>query len=202
MPSVADEHRFWSTKRVDASHNKLDIVQSSAGKWQAALAAFLGVYATVGFVLSPDKLAALPVHGSAEIILLAGYALAGALGIIAIILANLASQGIPEVKLRTLVTDTDYRTIITDRAVTASRQLRLAMAFAGIAGLVAIAGSGYLLIAGVIAANHPDATVVSPEGAYCGELLNSNGRLSLRLQTGQVVSIAGATLTQVSSCPG
>jgi hypothetical protein len=202
MPSLADEARFWSTKAADAHHSMLETVQASAGKWQAALAAFLGVYATVGFVLGPDKLAALPVHGAAEIGLLVAYALAGILGLIAIILANLAAQGIPEILTRTVVTGETYYELVRSRAKTASVQLRCAIILAAAAGILVIAGSAYLLIAGVVAANHPHATVVSPSSAYCGELLNSNGNLSLRLPTGKIVPLAGGFLTQVSSCPG
>lgn len=201
MPSQQDEYRYWTAQLTDASHNMLQTVQASAGKWQAAIAALLAAYATVGFLLTPDKLAALPVHGAAEIILLVTYGLAGLLGIVAVILANLAAQGIPQIKLRKITTGTEYRKRVTDAAVTASRYLRMAMVFAGCAGILALAGSAYLLIAGVIAANHPDAIVVSPQGAYCGQILNSNGKLTLLLPTGHAVPVAGGTLTPVSSCP-
>jgi len=105
----------------------------------------------------------------------------------------------PKVRRGTIITGPQYRELVTDAA--ASRQLRMAMALAASAGILAVAGSAYLLIAGVIAANHPDATVVSPQGAYCGQLLNSNGKLTLLLPTGHVVSVAGGALTQVNSCP-
>lgn len=199
--SEVDEYRYWTAQLTNASHNMLQTVQASAGKWQAAIAALLAAYATVGFLITPDKLAALPVHGAAEVILLVGYGLAGALGIAAVILANLAAQGIPQIRLRTIITGTEYGKLVTAAAVKASHQLRMAMALAASAGILALVGSAYLLVAGVIAANHPVATVVSPQGAYCGQILNSNGTLTLRLPTGHVVPVAGGTLTQVSSCP-
>jgi hypothetical protein len=161
----------------------------------------LGAYATIGFLLTPDKLATLPVHGAAEIILLAAYGLAGALGVAAVVLANLAAQGIPQIRLRTIITGTEYRNDVTDAAVKANGRLKVAIWLAGCAGALVLACSAYLLIAGVVAANHPDATVVSPRGAYCGQLLNTNGKLTLLLPTGQVVAVAGGTLNQVNSCP-
>lgn len=201
MPSQVDEYRFWDGQLADAGHTMLQTVQAAAGKWQAAIAAFLGAYATIGFLLTPDKLAALPVHGTAEALLLAVYGLAGVLGVVAVVLSNLAAQGIPQVRLRTITTGTQYRQHVTDAAVTSDRQLKIAMAAAGCAGVLVLACSAYLLIAGVVSANHPDATVVTPHGAYCGQLLNTSGKLTLLLPTGQVVPVAGGALTQVSSCP-
>lgn len=202
MPSQLDEYRFWDTKLADAHHNMLDTVQASAGKWQAAIVAFLGVYATVGFVLTPDKLAALPVRGAAEIGLLAAYVAAGALGLAAVIKANLAAQGIPEVRSETLGSENYYQ-LVKKRAEEASRQLKWGMRLAAAAGILAVVGSVYLLLAGVISANHPMATVVTPQSAYCGELLNSHGTLELKLPTGTIMNIpGGSTVTSVSSCPG
>ena len=159
------------------------------------------MYATVGFILSPDKLATLPVQGVTEIILIVGYGLAGVIGITAVImLADVANQVIPLTEMP--LTPAMYRKIVRDHTIRVSRRFRLALRFAGIAVFVIIAGSGYLLIAGAVATNHPHATIISPTGAYCGELLDSNGKLSLRLQTGEVIPVAGDSLTQVSSCPG
>lgn len=202
MPSPVDEYRFWDTKLADAHHNMLDTVQASAGKWQTAIAAFLGVYATVGFILTPDKLAALPVRGAAEIGLLAAYVVAGVLGIVAVIQANLASQGIPQVRTGTIGSE-DYYQLVKKRAESASLQLLWAMWLAAAAGILVVAGSVYLLVAGVISANHPMATVVTPKSAYCGELLNSHGTLELKLPTGMIMSVpGGSSVTAVSSCPG
>jgi hypothetical protein len=201
MSSLEDEYRFWSNKIADDSRNRLETIKSSAGKWQATLAAFLGVYATVGFILSPDKLATLPVHGTAEIILFIGYGLAGALGITAVIILAAISAQRPKIDIDKPLTGLTYHEIVMGQAVTASHRFRLAIAFAAVAGFVSITGSGYLLIAGVVATNHPHATLVSPTGAYCGELLNSNGKLSLRLQTGEIISVTGGSLTPVNSCP-
>ena len=141
MPSPVDEYRFWDTKLADAHHNMLDTVQASAGKWQTAIAAFLGVYATVGFILTPDKLAALPVRGAAEIGLLAAYVVAGVLGIVAVIQANLASQGIPQVRTGTIGSE-DYYQLVKKRAESASLQLLWAMWLAAAAGILVVAALG------------------------------------------------------------
>lgn len=202
MSGLEAEYRFWANKLADDSRNRLEAIQSSAGKWQATLGAFLGVYATVGFILSPDKLATLPVHGTAEIFLFIGYGLAGALGITAvIILAGISAQR-PKVAIGVVLTGETYHKLAMVQADTASHRFRLAIAFAAVAGFASIAGSGYLLVAGVVATNNPHATLVSPTGAYCGELLNLNGKLSLRLPTGKIISVAGGSLTPVNSCPG
>ena len=201
MPTVEDQERYWTIQLMSASHNMLQTVQASAGKWATALAAFLAAYATVGFLITPDKIAALPVHGAVEVVLLIAYGLAGALGIGAVIMANLAAQGMPKIRHDTITTAQEYRQLVGNAAKRASDQLTMAMKLAACAGILAVGGSAYLLIAGVIAANHPDATVVSPQGAYCGQLLNSDGKLTLLLPTGHVVPVAGGALTQVSSCP-
>ena len=201
MPTVEDQERYWTIQLMSASHNTLQTVQASAGKWATALAAFLAAYATVGFLITPDKIAALPVHGAVEVVLLIAYGLAGALGIGAVFMANLAAQGLPQIRHDTIISGPDYRKLVANAADTAHQQLKMALKLAACAGILAVAGSAYLLIAGVIAANHPDATVVTPQGAYCGQLLNSDGKLTLLLPTGHVVPVAGGALTQVSSCP-
>jgi len=109
MPTVEDQERYWTIQLMSASHNMLQTVQASAGKWATALAAFLAAYATVGFLITPDKIAALPVHGAVEVVLLIAYGLAGALGIGAVIMANLAAQGMPKIRHDTITTAQEYR---------------------------------------------------------------------------------------------
>ena len=60
LASEQDEAVYWASKASDAHRNVLDTVQASAGKWQAGITAFLGAYATVGFVVGPTTLAGLP----------------------------------------------------------------------------------------------------------------------------------------------
>ncbi|MDQ1364481.1 MAG: hypothetical protein QOE07_699 [Acidimicrobiaceae bacterium] len=202
MPGLSDEAKFWSGKAADAHHNILETIRVSAGRWQAAIAAFLGLYTTVGFVLGPDKIAALPVHGSSATAILVAYTATGALGVAAIVLANLAAQGIPEILTGTPMTGQAYSRLVLSRATTARTLLGWAIGCAAIAGLLALGASTFLLGAGVRAAGHTHARVVSPSGAYCGELLDSAGNLSLRLPTGATVPIAGASISTVGSCPG
>jgi hypothetical protein len=201
MPSLSDEAKFWSARAADAHHNLLETIQSSAGKWQAAIAAFLGLYATTGFVLGPDKLSSLPVQGDLETGLLAAYGAAGVCGISAVIFANLASQGIPEILTGRAITGPEMRQLASARARRARRQLGWAIKLAAIAGLLVIGVSAFLLVAGIRASNHPDATVVTKTGAYCGELLNVGGALQVRLPSGTLVPLANSSLTPVTSCP-
>ncbi len=202
MPGLAEEAQFWADKAADAHHSVLEDVRSSAGKWQAAIAGFLGLYATAGFVLGPDKLASLPVQGTVRTALLAAvYGVAGACGIGAVVLANLAAQGIPEILTGQPVTGPKMRQLSYDRAVTANRRLSWAIRLAAVAGALLIAVSVFLVIAGIQGSNHPQAMVVTKNGAYCGELVNTGGKLRLRLPDGELIPLAGGSVTPVSSCP-
>ena len=145
MASLRDEITFWQTKAVNAHHNLLDTIQSAAGKWQAAIAAFLGLYATTGFVLGPDKLATLPVHGGVEIGTVIAFGLAGIVGVSALVLANLATQGIPEIMSGTPVTGPLMYQLVLKRATSARWQMTWSIRLAGIAGVLILAISGFLL---------------------------------------------------------
>ena len=201
MPSLQEEAEYWAGQASAAHHDMLQNIRNTAGKWQAAIAAFLGLYVTAGFLLTPDKLAALPVHGLVEIGLLIAYGAAAAFGVSAIVLANFAAQGIPQITKGRPQTGPSMQQTVTSRATQALGWLKLAIKLAAFAGILVIGSSAFLLVAGVRAADHAYATVVSPGGAYCGELLNVGGKLSLRLSSGNVVPIAGGSLTQVTSCP-
>lgn len=202
MPSSADEAAFWAKAAVDAHHNLLATVQGSAAKWQAAIAAFLGVYATAGFVLGPSLIAALPVHGEpATALLVACYAVAGGSGIAAVLLANFAAQGIPQIMTGQPVTGPLMWQLTYDRARTARRQLGWSIKLAGAAGAFIIGISAWILIAGITAADHPRSLVVTTNGAYCGELVNTGGTVKLQLPDGRLIPLGGAALTPVSWCP-
>lgn len=201
MPSIIDEADFWSSKAADAHHNLLGTVQDSAGKWQAAIAAFLGLYASAGFVLGPDKLSALPVQGDLRIGLLAAYGVAGVCGVAAVVLANLAAQGIPQILTARAITGADMQRLTSARAVAARCRLGWAIRLAGVAGLMIIAISATLLVEGEQASRHPHFTVITKNGAYCGELLNEGGRLTLQLPDGERIPPAGSSLIPVGSCP-
>lgn len=179
----------------------LDTIQNSAAKWQAAIAAFLGLYATTSLVLGPDKLATLPVHGSLEIGTVIAYGVAGLVGISALLLANLAAQGIPEILSGTPVTGPLMYQLVTKRATTARSQLRWAMRLAGVAGFLILAISGFLLRAGINAQNHPSDILINRDHAYCGLLTNSAGQVGVKPSHGKFVSAAGGFLTPVNSCP-
>lgn len=198
--TLTDEIKYWDAKALDTQHTMLATVQSSAGKWQASIAAFLGLYGTVGFVIGPNQLANLPVHGYVLLGVLIAYGLAGALGLTALALANLAAQGIPKI-FDQPITGEWLSEKSTSRARTASTQLKSAIGFALVAGLIAVAISVFLIVTGTLAARHSSALVTGPNGAYCGQLRNSGGTLSLQLPDGKIIPLTGASVTQVSSCP-
>jgi hypothetical protein len=68
------------------------------GSGKREFAAFLGVYATVGFVVGPTTLAALPVTGAVRDIILAAMCLAGFIAIGAIWSAYQASASVPKLQ--------------------------------------------------------------------------------------------------------
>ncbi len=201
MPSLGDESTFWQNKALDAHHNLLDTIQNSAGKWQAAIAAFLGLYATTGFVLGPDRLATLPVHGSLEIGTVIAYGVAGLVGISALLLANFATQGIPEILSGTPVTGPLMYQLVTNRAMAARSRLRWSIRLAGVAGFLILVISGLLLGAGINVQDHPSYILINPTHAYCGLLTNSADQVGVKPLHGKFISAAGGFLTPVNSCP-
>src|SRR5487761_1138494 len=97
LASEQDEAVYWASKASGAHRNVLDTVQASAGKWQAGITAFLGAYATVGFVVGPTTLASLPSFTSKAITVVV-LGLAGVFGLTAVLLAYRAANGFPVVK--------------------------------------------------------------------------------------------------------
>jgi hypothetical protein len=201
VPSLRDEVTYWQNQAVDAHHNLLSTIQSAAGKWQAAIAAFLGLYATTGFVLGPDKLATLPVHGHLEIATVVAFFMAGIAGIIAVIKANLAAQGIPEIFTGTPITGPLMYHLVSSRARTARGQLRCAMLLAGAAGVLILVISGFLLGAGIREQAHPSDILINTGHAYCGLLIHHAGQVGVKPPGGGFVSAAGGSLTPVNACP-
>jgi hypothetical protein len=201
VPSLRDEVTYWQNQAVDAHHNLLATIQSAAGKWQAAIAAFLGLYATTGFVLGPDKLATLPVHGNVEIGIVVAFFIAGIVGIIAVIMANLAAQGIPEIFTGTPVTGPLMYQLVSSRARSARCQLHWAMGLAGAAGVLILVISGFLLGAGIRAQAHPSDILINTGHAYCGLLIHHAGQVGVKPPGGAFVSAAGGSLTPVNACP-
>jgi hypothetical protein len=200
--SEQDEAVYWAAKASDAHRNVLDIVQGSAGKWQAGITAFLGAYATVGFLVGPTTLAGLPSYASkVGVIIVLG--LAGGFGLIADVLAYLAANGFPRVLEDRPLTGPQVATNALRGAKTSRRQLRWAMTMAGIAGFFAIVGSFCILAFSLLTSTPaPYAVLVTPTAAYCGTLDTTNGVTSVLLASGKPIQVAGGTMTIVTSCGG
>jgi hypothetical protein len=202
MASELDEALYWAGKAADAHHNVQDTVQASAGKWQAAIAAFLGAYATVGFVVGPTTLASLPPSGW-KYAVVAVLGLAGAIGLVAVVYANKAAQGFPRVEQNIPLSGPQVAANALEGAKQSRIRLRRAIEAAAAAGFLAILGSFGILAVGMLASTPaPTAVVVTSGGAYCGTLDTTSGVLSLHLSDGRVVPAAGGTVTVVSSCGG
>ncbi|HTX01208.1 MAG TPA: hypothetical protein VMD59_20660 [Acidimicrobiales bacterium] len=202
MPSELDEALYWAGKAADAHHNALDIVQSSAGKWQAAIAAFLGAYATVGFVVGPTTLAELPASGW-KYFILASLSAAGAVALGAVFYANRAAQGYPRVVEKHPLSGPEVARRTIEGARSCRNLLNRAMALAAVAGTLALAGSIGILATGLVSSSPaPTVVLTSPTGTWCGTLDTTKGVVSVLLSSGTVVPATGGTITVVTACGG
>jgi hypothetical protein len=201
VASLGQEAAFWEQKASDAHHTFLDTVQASAGKWQTAIAAFLGAYTTAGFLIAPSAAANLPVHGTEEVVLLVLYGLAGLAGITAIFLANLANQGIPQILSGTPITGQTLYKLTVDRATSAHQRLNWAIRSAATAGLLIVVVSVSVLVGGVSSSSRTYARWITTTGAYCGRLVDPHGVLELRLAGGAVKEVSGGALSTITTCP-
>ena len=159
------------------------------------------MYATVGFVLGPDELATLPVHGGVEVGTVIVFGLAGITGVSALVLANLATQGIPEIMSGTPVTGPLMYQLVLKRATSARGQMTWSIRLAGMAGLLILAVSGFLLGARIRAQGRPSDILINTSHAYCGLLSHAGQQVGVRLPDGRFVPAAGGALTPVNSCP-
>jgi hypothetical protein len=202
LTSEQDEAVYWASKASDAHRNVLDIVQASAGKWQAGITAFLGAYATVGFVVGPTTLAGLPDLAS-KVITVVVLGLAGVFGLYAVVHAYRAANGFPTVMKGNPLTGPQMAKLALSNAEAAQALLTKAVRAAAIGGSFAVAGSFTIVVFSLLAsAPAPSAVLVTPSAAYCGTLQTTNGVTSLHLANGQNVAAKGGTITIVTSCGG
>ena len=175
---------------------------TSAGKWQAGITAFLGAYATVGFIVGPATLAGIPsLAWKLFIVIILG--LAGVCGLKAVWFAYRAAYGWPRVVEGAALTGPKMAEIELLGAEKSRAWLDKAKRWAGIGGLFAIVGSYWSLLAGLVAsAPAPHAVVVTPTAAYCGTLQTTNGVTSVLVAKGKQFPVADGTMTIVSSCGG
>lgn len=177
---TADEVQKWQEEQAAAQHSVLTDVRATAAKWQAAIAAVLGTFVTVGFVWGPDKLDKFPLKGADRDTVLTMLAVAGVLGLGATVFASVASIGYPA---RKKLSPSEYGDKIIKRANTALTFLKVAMVAAGIAAVLVVYATGWVLKA---ASNKP----VAPTSAHalvtiagvskCGEVkVNDKGSLGL-----------------------
>lgn len=201
MTSEQDEAVFWAGKAVDAHHDMLDTVQAAAGKWQAAITAFLGVYATVGLVLGPTQLATLPGRLWLKIVIVAGYLVAGLIAIYAVWNANQAAQGVPVVFRDQPLTGLEMERSTRIAAFEGRKRLKEAIRGAQVAGGLVLSVSVCLAIISLcLAPPAPSATLVTRRGSYCGTIATVKGSLFIQLSGGVRLPVRGGTLTVVTAC--
>jgi hypothetical protein len=196
-----EEALYWSTRAIDVHHDILESVRTSAAKWQAGIAAFLGAYATVGFVVGPTTLETLPVTGWIRDVILSAMCLGGLVAIAAVYSANQASTGLPKVVRNRILTGMELAKNTVDTALRAQRCLTRAIVLAGVSGFLVVASSMSVLAAGVLSAPPaPNALLVTAAGTYCGTMTTQDGKVVITLSNGTLVPASGGTLTIVTSC--
>jgi hypothetical protein len=200
MVSEQDEAAYWAGKASDAHHNVMDTVQASAGKWQAAIAAFLGAYATIGFVVGPTTIGYLP-SSSWKYVILAVLGLAGLIAFVAVILANKAAEGFPRVEQDLPMTGPQMAANALAGAKQSRKLLRKAIAAAAVAGGLAILGSYGILANGILTSpSAPSAVLSTRFGVFCGTLTTKDGVVYLSLPNGSQIRARGGSITVVTSC--
>jgi hypothetical protein len=200
MVSEQEEAEYWASQAVSVHRGELDMVRQSATKWQAGIAAFLGVYATVGFVTSPTTLSTLPVSGWIRDLILAGLAVAGAIGIVAVFLALGVAAGLPKANNGQPLTGPFFYAKLKKLAVKENRLLTWAKWLAATAITLVVLSSIGILIGGVIAKPAaPKAILVTSTTTYCGSISTRNGVVSLNVN-GKLISVGTDKLKIVTSC--
>ncbi len=203
VASEQDKALYWAGKAADVHHNMLDTVQASAGKWQAAIAAFLGAYATVGFVVGRPRSPTfrrrdgntsswpcwdwLPPSPWSPWLRQPGCRGVSQSG------AGLPPYWTPDGSERARRSQTVTPTSPKGRSWLP--QLPVVLAVSGSFGILA-----YGLTASAPALT---ALLTTHSASYCGTLqTNSDGTVSLLLSNGKQVRAKGGTITIVTSCGG
>lgn len=200
MTSEQEEAQYWASQTITAHRGELEWVRTSATKWQAGIAAFLGVYATVGFVTGPSTLATLPVSDWIRIPILFGLCLAGVAAITATFKVLAVSAGLPKPQDGYPLTGVSYFEQVRDGAIIGSKKLKSSKRWAAIAGSLVLASSMGILAAGVIATTPAaKAILVTTKGTYCGPMSTVKGVVYLTIN-GKLMSAKNGALTLVPSC--
>src|SRR4051812_43514673 len=97
VTTINEENKYWADQVDELHHSALKNVRDMATKWQAAIIALLGAFATITFVWGPEKLEKYPLApGPWRGVSLFMLVIGGVSGIVAAILLSLASIGIPQ----------------------------------------------------------------------------------------------------------
>lgn len=188
------EREYWRRQATTLRRTGLSQIRLTAEKWQATIAALLGVIGVVAFVEGPKTLDELE-RWPEQWILILGVALAAVLAFFAITLAALAAQGVPRHFQQ--LTAPELARINSAAAGRAASDLMWSRRLAIAAGAILIGGT--LLAWGWGLAGDDDekktrAIIVTGDGAaLCGTLSNQ-GSEGLAL-----VDDAGATILNLAT---
>jgi hypothetical protein len=202
MTTPAEEDKYWADRLEELHHNALKNVRDVAGKWQTAIVALLGAFATVAFVWGPDKLEKFPLAGAARTWALSLLVVGGLLGVTAAFLLALAAIGIP--REYATMTSPKLEDWTQNRARDAAGQLWRGMVAAALAGLLVLGVSVWVLVGAVTKAPEPTslaAIVTDSSGAVCGNLIVKDGGLSVEVNNRASPIDGSATVTIVTACP-
>ena len=204
MSSIEEEDLYWANEVEKLHHDALKNVREAATKWQAAIAAALGAFVTVGFVWGPDKFEKYPIgpglwRGLSLFLMIA----AGAAGLTAAVYAGLAGIGIP--KEYPTMTGPDLEQWTQAQAKKSMEHLDKTMHLAFTAGVLALAFSVWLMIAAATAAPKPQsvyALLTGKPGPTCAKLVKTDtGGLAIEVDGAKTELNEKSKFEIVDACP-
>lgn len=193
------ESVYWQDKLDEQRRTQLDVVRSTAAKWQATIATLLGIFGSVAFVGGVTKVDELSKSDAMLSKALVGVAVC--LALIAILAAAYASMGVP--RRKTDATWQWLQTESTDRASRALVSLRVSQVLALAAAACVVGGSLNLLLNSPPKSSREQHFVVTIRGAaHCGQLMDEGNVLKLE-RTGASVDLSSGVeqFVAVNACP-
>lgn len=194
------ESVYWQDKLDEQRRTQLDVVRSTAAKWQATIATLLGIFGSVAFVGGVAKVDELDKSDATVAKTL--VAVAVVLALLAVLAAAFAAMGVPR---RTL--DATWQWLqreSSDRASRALIALRVSQLLSLAAALCVVGGSLKLLLDSSPKPPADPHAIATVDGvAQCGRLVGGRSALQLKTKSGATIALTGNVeqLVMVDACP-
>jgi len=195
-----DEAQRWDAAATAARADfGLKAIRDVAKTWSASIATLLGVLSTVAIVKGPDSL--VDVGGTEADIAAWLILLAAGVAAVAVTLAILAEQGVPQWE-----GDLDgwaFRSLTRQRAKQAAGYIQISryMVVGALLLIVLAAGVSWLAALTGGGKSGQNAIVSRAAGVTCGTLTSTNGTLALKVGNKVQPIAEKADVTLVDSCP-